>query len=563
MNTSAVVQAEENARQDGAPDIFGRDPIPPGNFLDRWLLRHLNAIALAVVAAGFAVRVFVASRTYLNPDEALHYLLLNQSSVYQAYKASLTNAHPPLIYLVLYYWHFLGRSELMLRLPSVIAGTAFCWMAFKWMGNVFGKAAGLIGLVLCAFSPAMVSLSAEVRAYALLLFSLAGALYYLDRAFREKSVRQMWCFSIFLYLAILSHYSALFFTMAVGLYSLARIADSHLPRKVVIAWAEGQAVALAIYGFLYVTHVSKLKNSIAVWSLGFDSSYFHKDAISLFTFTWENTVNIFLFLFAQRFVALTVLLFFTASVTYFFGRDLLSGKGNSQSSRLGILLLFPFIAVWGASIAGVYPYVGSRHTVFLAPFVIAGASYLLAAVSGQRLWAALLIAIFLMAMSKTADKPVEPEVSNEDHTPAEMATAVRYMEESIPRGDHILVDFQSSLPMTYYFCGPKNIIAVETFHGDYFEFTCNGYPIVSLQIWKLIPRSFQLKFEKMARSHGLKPGDRVWVYQTGWGADLGTDLAANDPAFRCLAPRKFGGGVTVTPFIVGPDFSPEPPLGAC
>ncbi len=88
----------------------------------------------------------------------------------------------------------------------------------------------------------------------------------------------MWCFALCLYLAIVSHYSALFFTLAVGLYALARIADSHLPRKVVMAWAAGQAGALAIYVFLYVTHVSKLKNSIAVWSTGFDSSYFHADS---------------------------------------------------------------------------------------------------------------------------------------------------------------------------------------------------------------------------------------------------------------------------------------------
>jgi hypothetical protein len=563
MNTDTVVQAEEKAGQDGAPKILGHDPIPRASFLERWLLKHLDALALAVVAAGFGIRIFVATRSYLNPDEALHYLLLNQTSVFLAYKASLTNAHPPLIYLVLYYWHFLGRSELMLRLPSVIAGTAFCWVAFKWVENVFGKAAALIGVIVLAFSPAMISLSAEVRAYALLLFCMGATLYFLERAFAEKSVREMWRFSVFLYLAILSHYSAIFFAVAMGVYTLARIADSHLPRKVIMAWASGQAGALAIYGFLYVTHVSKLKNSIEVWSRPFDSSYFHSDAISLFTFTWENTWNIFLFLFGQRLVAHTMVLLFVVGVAFLFARDLLSRQKNSQSSRLGILLLFPFLAVWGASIAGIYPYVGSRHTVFLAPFVIAGASYLLAAVSGQRLWAGLLLAILLMALSNTADKPVEPEVSNENHGPAAMASTVNYMKQSIPQGEHILVDFQSALPMTYYFCGPKEIILLETFHKDYFEFSCNGYSIVSLHIWKLIPQSFRLQFEKMARSHDLKPGDRVWVYQTGWGVNLGTELAGHDAAFRCLAPKSFGGGVTVTPFIVGPDFSPESPLGTC
>ena len=563
MNTGAVVQAEENTRHRGAPQILERDPMPRAGFLERWLLHHLNALALAVLAAGFALRVFAATRSYLNPDEALHYLLLNQSSAFLAYKASLTNAHPPLIYLVLYFWHFLGRSELMLRLPSVIAGTAFCWMIYKWMGLAFGRAASWIGLILVTFSPAMVALSAEVRAYALLLFCMGAALYFLERAFAEKSIRQMCCFSLFLYLAILSHYSAVFFTVAVGVYTLARIADSHLPRRAVIAWAGGQAGALAIYGFLYVTHVAKLKNSIVVWSTSFGTSYFHLDSTNLFTFTKENTFHIFLFLFGQRNVAQIMLLFFAAGVAFLFAKGLLSGQGNLQSNRLGILLLFPFIAVWCAAIAGIYPYIGSRHTVFLAPFAIAAASYLLAAASGQRLWAGLLVATLLMVVSNTSHASVPTEAMTENQSPALMASAVNYMKESIPRGDLILVDYQSSLPLTYYLCGPKVIFPIETFQGDYFEFTCNGYSIVSLHIWKLIPQSFQLQFEKMARSHDLKSGDRVWVYQTGWGVELGTELAAHDAAFRCLAPKRFGSGVTVTPFIVGPDFSPEPPMGAC
>jgi len=230
---------------------------------------------------------------------------------------------------------------------------------------------------------------------------------------------------------------------------------------------------------------------------------------------------------------------------------------------LGILLLFPFIAVWCAAIAGIYPYIGSRHTVFLAPFAIAAASYLLAAASGQRLWAGLLVATLLMVVSNTSHASVPTEAMTENQSPALMASAVSYMKESIPRGDLILVDYQSSLSLMYYLCGPKVIFPIEKFQGDYFEFTCNGYSIVSLHLWKLIPQSFPLQFEKMARSHDLESGDRVWVYQTGWGVDFGTELAGHDAAFRCLAPKRFGSGVTVTPFIVGPNFSPEPPLGAC
>ena len=563
MITSGVIHAEEVAAQDVAHEAAKRSAIPSGGRLDGWLLNHLNFVAIAFVVAGFALRCFAATRTYLNPDEALHYLILNQSSLFLAYKASLGNAHPPLIYLVLYFWRFLGRSEWMLRLPSVIAGTAFCWISFKWIGNVFGKAAGLIGLILCAFSPAMVALFAELRAYALLLFCISGALYFLDRAFAEKSVRQMWRFTLFLYLSILSHYSAVFFATALGVYALARIADSHLPRKAVIAWASGQAGALAIYGFLYVTHISKIKTYIGLWAMPYDSSYFHPDAVNLFTFTWKKTFNIFQFLFAQEIAAYAALTFFVAGVAFLFGKDLLTRRENIHSSRMGILLLFPFIAVWGASIAGIYPYTGSRHTVFLAPFVIAGASYLLAAVSGQRLWAGLALAILLMALSSVAGLNVDIDASSGNNSPAAMASAVSYMKESIPRSDLIFVDSQSGLEIPYYFCGPREIVPMEVPVGDYSKYACNGYSIIALHIWKLIPENFQAQFQKMARSHSLKPGDRVWVYQTGWGLDLGTELAGHDVAYRCLAPRKFGGAVTVTPFVVGLDFSPESPIGAC
>jgi hypothetical protein len=563
MNTGGVIHVEEEARQDVAPEIIKQHPLPRAAFLDRWLFNHANALALAVVGAGFGLRIFAATRSYLNPDEAMHYLLLNQASVFLAYKASLTNAHPPLIYLVLYYWRFLGRSELMLRLPSVAAGTAFCWMLYKWMGLAFGRAASWIGLILVTFSPAMVALSAELRAYALLLFCMGGALYFLERAFAEKSVRAMWYFSGFLYLAILSHYSAVFFALAAGVYALARIADSHLPRKVVVAWAGGQAGALAIYAFLYLTHLSKLKSSVAIWSMAFGTAYFHKDSVGIFNFTGENTFNIFLFLFGERYVAQMMLLCFIAGVAFVFAQGLLSRQGNLQSNRLGILLVFPFIGVWCAAIAGIYPYVGSRHTVFLAPFAIAAAGYLVAAASGQRVWAGILVATLLMVVSNTSHEPVPTEEMAVNQSPVLMASAVGYIEQSILRGEFILVDYQSSLPLAYYLCGPRTIIPIETFSGAYFEYSCNSHAVVSLNVWKVIPGGFRLHFEKMARSHSLKPGDRVWVYQTGWGVDVGTDLAAHDAAFRCLAPKRFGGGVTVTPFIVGQDFSPQPPLGAC
>ena len=563
MNDRTVFPLEVDPGARSAPAEFPRAAASGSRSPEDWLHTHLNAVAAAVTIAGLALRIWVAGRTYLNPDEALHYLIINQRSLWLAYKASLTNAHPPLVYLVVYAWRYLGRSELMLRMPSVFAGTAFCWLTYRWMRIAVGEAASLIAIIFLAFSPATVSLSAELRAYALMLGCMAGALYFLAHAFDKKSVRQTWLFSVFLYLAILSHYSVVFFVLAAGLYALARIADSQLPRKVVVAWAVGQAGALALYGLLYVTHVSKLRSSVAVWSVPFTTAYFHAVDGDLLSFTKINTVNIFLFLFAQRLVALVLLLSFVAGVAFVFGNDMLPGRRNSGSNHLGILLLFPFIAIWGASLVGIYPYVGSRHTVFLAPFAIVGASYLLAVVSRQRLWLGAVIAATLMAGSLMAGESMESNLSKRVDSPQVMAAAVTYMKETVPQGDHILVDFQSSLPITYYYCGPKQIIPFETFGGDYFVFACGGSPIVSLHTWKAGAAGFPLQFQKMALARGLKPGDRVWFYQTGWGDTLDTQLDRRDPMFQCLNPKNFGYGVTVIPFVVGPDYFPTTASQSC
>src|SRR3989475_12744371 len=184
---------------------------------------------------------------------------MNRPTVYLAYKTSLTNAHPPFFFWLLYFWRYVGNSEFVLRLPSVLAGTALGWVAFKWVGDLFGRNAGSICLALLTFSPTMIALSADVRGYALLLFFMASALFFLELAFQKRSVGMMVLFSLCLYLAILTHYSALWFALVVGVYSLLRVVSGQLPARVVRVWLGFQAGAAAIYAWLYVTHITKLR----------------------------------------------------------------------------------------------------------------------------------------------------------------------------------------------------------------------------------------------------------------------------------------------------------------
>jgi uncharacterized membrane protein len=557
VNLNATIDRETNSLGDVTTGMPRGKAVRGAGFIERWLHDHLTTVALVVTASGLVARIVAAGGTYLNPDEALQYAQFNQPSALLAYEAGRSLPHPPLFYLLLYFWHLLGRSELMLRLPSVFLGTALCWVSFKWIGSLVGRAAGLVGLIVVTFCPALIALSGEVRQYALLLFCMVTALYFLGQALQQKSVGQMWCFSAFLYLAILSHYSAFFFAVSVGLYCLARIAELQLPRKVEAAWLIGQIGGLAIYVFLYLTHLSRLKVGITAWGGDLDQSYFHSYRDDIFIFTGQRTLEIFRYLFAQSLISEVMLVVFMAGVAFLFVRDLVARAGK-PSCRLGILFSFPFVALWGAAIAGIYPYVASRHTVFLAPFVIAGSSFLFAALCRQRLWASLLIATALMALANSSGGSTETGFTKENQRRALMIAAVDHIHRFIPRDNLILVDYQSSLPLAYYLCGPKQIVSLDRSRAEFYQFSCNGYSIVSVRFWKLRSEALALPFEKMAHSYGLKPGDRVWVFQAGWGGNLVAQLRQNSPQFHCLTPRTFGENITIVPLMVGPDLSPAP-----
>src|SRR5947209_1945698 len=87
-----------------------------------WIIAHAVWLEFAILAAGAILRIVAAGGTYLNPDEALHYVIAHQSNPLEVYRATLSNAHPPFYFFLIYVWRFFGTSELFLRLPSVIAG---------------------------------------------------------------------------------------------------------------------------------------------------------------------------------------------------------------------------------------------------------------------------------------------------------------------------------------------------------------------------------------------------------------------------------------------------------
>src|SRR5439155_15026660 len=200
-----------------------------------------------------------------------------------------------------------------------------------------------------------------------------------------------------------------------------------------------------------------------------------------------------------------------------------------------------------------YPYIGSRHTIFLAPFEIAAASFLVASLVRQKLWAGIAIAAVLVGICNASEDPSRARIMKENQRRELMTGAVTYAHRFIPSSELILVDQQSSFLMAYYLCGPDRTPQLGASLDEFFMFTCGGYSFAVFNLWKLRSENFVSAYDKIAHAYGLRPDSRVWVVQAGWGTNLDATLPLQFPKFRCIAPVTFGRNITVIPFVTGSD----------
>ena len=541
-----------HSRQDPQSELESQ---PGGNQRSvSWFETHSNLSALLIVTAALLVRLRAASGTFLNPDEALHYLLANQSSCLLAYQASLTNAHPPLLTFVLYFWRGVGTSEFILRLPSVIAGTAFCWVFFKWLSRILGPVTGFIGLILASFLPPMIELSAEVRQYALLLFFLAGTAYLLERALKENSAAVMLLSAISLYLALLSHYSAILFAVALGVYSLLRVITRRPSVEFCMAWTSGQAGAVGLIGALYVSHISKLKGDYASGTINgwLGNSFFRAGHDNPLLFAIARTGGVFQYVFGQLAIGDLAFVAFIAGVVLLWKENISPGRSTVSSGELVALLVLPFVIGAGASIARIYPYGGTRHSAFLIMFAVAGVSFLLAKFAKQQIARGIMIALLIVATCNLLGKPHRPYILREDQCRMQMVRALGFIHAQVPQSDLIFVDYQTRLLLGYYLC-PEQPVPFSAPVGSLEQFLCNGYRVVAAapNLYIFSAENFPM-WNKLLRDVPLKSGQAVWIVQAGWEVDLARELLSTVSEFHELTPQSFGRNISIFKLTAGP-----------
>ena len=102
------------------------------------------------------------------------------------------------------------------------------WSAISLVHYALGAASrrqcgGAGAQLMLTFSPTLIDLSSEVRAYILAFLFLSTSLVFLEKALDHSRMGYMIWFHVFLYLAILTEYCVAWYAAALGVYAMLRL----------------------------------------------------------------------------------------------------------------------------------------------------------------------------------------------------------------------------------------------------------------------------------------------------------------------------------------------------
>jgi len=503
--------------------------------------QHL-LLARILLVAGFLLKLFHAIYRFLNADEILHYLLSVQPSLVTTYRASLTTAHPPLLIVFLHYWGALNHSELWLRLPSLLAGTAFAWIMYRWLKLVSSEATALIGLVLFLFSPPLVILSSEVRQYSLLLLFCSLSLYLFDCAIQRDSAVLILLSAASLYGALLTHYSSLIFALTLGIYAFLRLMSSRSRGAVVSAWVAGQLGAIAIIGFLFTHHVPLLRARGAPEGIAgtyLRHSVFKPGEDNVITFVVRSNIRLFHYLFSQAAVGLVgMLLFVLGIVVLLRGAKQTGNHARTSNWQLAVLFCCPLIVNCVLALFRVYPYGGTRHNSYLSIVALSGIAVALAQWRPQYIRQKLFVLGLLLLVCNFFPSPLGEYIGLRNQSRGQMAQAMNSL-QAAPPGAIIFTDHQGGLQLSYYLCHDKAVQLAQPL-SPLLSSRCGRFPLVSVGRWIFEGDSFAEDLRDAQKTDSWRRATRAYFFQAGWLIEKEPELREELRRDGCTTLGNFG-----------------------
>jgi hypothetical protein len=477
--------------------------------LEAWIIKNSNWLALGIIAAAFAIRLAYAGSCYLNPDEAEHFGAARPASWFGAYRAALMLAHPPLFILVLHELLVFGRTELILRLPSLAGGTAALGLVFGWLRRSLGEIAALAGLGFMAIAPIAITASTEVRQYGLLLCFVCGSLYATERAFSERSTIWAILQAPFLIGALLTNYTTIIVLGSLGLYVVVRLLQGDMPRGIVLTMIVNQFVLAALLGCLYFGHIRRASVFNRNGGLNYLGHYFYAPGRETFLgFLWRALFETFYYAVGLRLLAPLFMLIFVAGLA-----ALLTGRTKAPK-LMALLVISPFVVGFIAALFRVFPFAGSRHQTYLLPFLVAGISAPFAWLPRGRavpilLLGAVVAPFWAIHSSPENDARVMPRSA--------MTEAISYIGRTVPSGTPLFADDMTRDVLRYYLSRNDKALDIVRFEEGSEEWLGDHrFVIPPTAPPAFRPAEMVEEVTEAARTIGVPPGDPLCVVSVAW-----------------------------------------------
>ena len=210
---------------------------PPREPLDRRVVLTIGGLMLAALV----VRLAITRGIWLDEATSITQAQMPLPDLIESLRTS--DVHPPLHHLLLWVIaHTAGISELAMRMPSILAGTAMVPVLYLLCRELYDQRAATFAAALAAFAPFLVWYSQEARMYALFMLFAAIAMLGQLRALRRGRPRDWLLWGIATILLLWTQYFGAVFTgvqlagFAIAGWSLWRAGR---PVKSYAAWLVG------------------------------------------------------------------------------------------------------------------------------------------------------------------------------------------------------------------------------------------------------------------------------------------------------------------------------------
>lgn len=140
------------------------------------LKRRVTFCFALLLIVGAMLRLFHLTHNSIWVDEGFSVWLASKD-VKSILEAAAASEDEPLYYVLLHYWMYLGRSEFVLRLFSVIWSVLSLILFYKTGRILFGSAVALTATLLLSVSPLDIWYSQEIGRFALGTFFALGSIY--------------------------------------------------------------------------------------------------------------------------------------------------------------------------------------------------------------------------------------------------------------------------------------------------------------------------------------------------------------------------------------------------